>query len=240
MKLLYLCLFYLLINNLEAKIVPLVYGGDPIPPDQHQYLVHLIKHHKNDRIPLCSGSILNNQWIISAAHCFTDDVLRVSVIKENEVLAEVISTNIFNYPGYVHYRSKYCGDMPLTNHKKDLALLKVDRRIDFNDKVQPIQLPKGPVRPYLEVTMAGYGYSEFESGEPRQGKAFVHNCMDGVKTNFICVSGSARIARGDSGGPLVANDTLVGVANCGNKIFFSRFVDVYSNLKWIEHVMASN
>lgn len=238
----YLCLSIILINQTSAdEIVPRVYGGIDLRVDMHKYLVKLLKYYDTMSISMCSGSIINQQWIISSAHCFPHNVTFVEVRKPGSAPLSTIATlkksQIVIYPGYIQ------GDKTLSNYEKDLALLKTTKRIKFNNFVQPMRLASAPIEIGREAIIAGYGKAEAGLPTPREGIAFITKCRFD-NTNLICTYGTVKAGSGDSGGSLIIDDELVGVTSCSCKNeevkdCVTVYVDVFLNLEWIERVMST-
>merc|ERR1711953_796061 len=143
----------------------------------YPWSVAIIKETSEDNFIIhCSGSILNNRWILTAGHCFDDlkenaaSKLKIKLGTDDwgEVLDDYelqFSTqqdheleNFFVHPKYSD-----------SNHYYDVALIKTQEDISFNEAVQPICLPITPStdpdnRKNDKVEVAGFGFASSDIG----------------------------------------------------------------------------
>ena len=153
------------------------------------------------------------------------------------------------------------------NPKADLSLIQLEEDIQFDDTMQPIELPGADLNlsdgTLLNVT--GYGET-FNSDEPllilrrvSVPKTNLEQCkkiylelfqLEGrlieVFDYNICANretGGKDSCQGDSGGPLVIGKTLVGVVSRGWGCALPGYPGVYVNvahfLDWIKTTMES-
>lgn len=238
------------IQDYQTRIVngfPAIYGQFP-----HQALL-LIRLAQGQAI--CGGSLLNSEWVITAAHCALPGI-------EFEVHLGAQSFNDTSEPGRVIDRtntkfvhSNY-NTFTATN---DLGLLKLSKKIDFTDRIQPVLLPKSnDLFVDSEVIASGWGLkftgdknvaSELQWAPMRiisQAECVKAYNVLIIRGTTICAKGSEKqsVCNGDSGGPLVLksdNRTLIGVTSFGHTSgchlgIPQGFSRVTSYLQWIEEV----
>lgn len=148
----------------------------------------------------------------------------------------------------------------LTYSVHDIALLRLDRPIEFNEKIKPICLPFGSIvseEPEVgcSLTISGWGYT-MEKIEVVAKRAAVITLQDREKckeefrvdeTHLCAVEKGKTTCRGDSGGPLMnqfARKRMVlegivsyGTLNCTDTSFPTVFTRVRSYEKWLNDKM---
>ncbi|KAI3382002.1 hypothetical protein SNEBB_008073 [Seison nebaliae] len=211
---------------------------------------------------LCGGSIVNSNWIVTAAHCF--EGMSDAEVKNSEVvisdldLVEVDTgeKKIKIEQGFEHpdYESSD------TNLYNDIYLIKIGEAITFNDKAQPICISDDRPSEGEEVTAAGWGRidvpAEGEISEKLRKVTFP------IQADSVCELEAKETAvsfcagnpdeekdscKGDSGGPLYKFEngifTLTGVTSygvdntCGGKGIYAT-VSVFK--AWMKETMENN
>jgi secreted trypsin-like serine protease len=193
-------------NEASTHIV----GGSEARKHQYPWQVGLFI----DGLYFCGGSIISDEYILTAAHCadgfsFWDVVIGAHEVKNpaEEGHLEFTTRKAFVHPQWDSF-----------NLANDIAILKVDK-ITFNKYVSPICLPAqsevGETFVGDVMTVSGWGReSDSSSGIAR----FLNHVDVPVITNkecndiygivgagVVCVSteGGKGTCNGDSGGPLV-------------------------------------
>jgi secreted trypsin-like serine protease len=184
----------------------------------------------------CGGSIINENWILTAAHCMrgeTPSSVRVVVgdhirNQNNAVRMTLTVAQIEVHPNY--------GPLRLVN---DVALVRVSTPIPFSADIQPVCGPE-PTDDFAYRKSSCSGWGTIASGGvccPQELRYVSLNvttnafcdaayASDDISDDMICASdnigGTERDScQGDSGGPLVVKDpgtgafTLVGVVSWG-------------------------
>lgn len=239
--------------NARSKII----GGAIAKEGQFPYQVSIRLYNFH----LCGGSILNNRWILTAAHCF-DGSKDIPILSNPGIMNVVAGTNTLNAGGDVYkteliiLHEKY--NFNFTEY--DIALMKVDRIITFNDKVQAIDLPTQNIPKVGETAvLSGWG-SYYIRGRPQNNLQYIKlhiiekkKCImllkftgQPITDHNICTLNKQHegSCQGDSGGPLVYKNMVVGVtswgvAQCGAN-FPDVFVRVYSFRNWIIKTMHNH
>ncbi|XP_029994680.1 acrosin [Sphaeramia orbicularis] len=198
----------------ESRIV----GGLEAPEGAWPWQVSIqiyFSHH-------CSGTILNNLWVLTAGHCFSRILNHFSL----RYLHVVAGLSMLSTPGeYVQIHPvseiKIHKDFDEESGDYDVALLLLVYPLKFTDHVQPICTPDSVTHEFLfnftNCFITGWG-SMFHKGPPVNtlqeaevelidtGTCNLDTWYSGLITeNMICAglkSGGVDTCQGDSGGPL--------------------------------------
>ncbi|XP_045501829.1 chymotrypsin-2-like [Colias croceus] len=223
----------------STKIV----GGDNAPEKAIPYQASL---RQLSNAHFCGGAILNERWILTAAHCaveFSAETIKV-VVGSNKIVGDGQIYDVEEVIIHEDYDDKKI--------KNDIALIKVSTDIEFSDKVQPIALPTKNTKPGANVLLSGWGREEDgDVGIPNdlqminQTVISVLSCkivftnINQIVDSEICTltlkgNGSCQ---GDSGGPLVEDNAVVGIVSWGLSCE-DKYPDVntrvYSYVNWIK------
>ncbi|XP_029464717.1 chymotrypsinogen B-like [Rhinatrema bivittatum] len=203
----------------------------------------------------CAGSIINENWILTAAHCDPWPGIDFIVMGEHDRLSdeEQLQTigiiEVFIHPEWNELGST------------DVALVKLASPIQFNDRVSPVCLatvdnfPEG-----TKLVTTGWGRDNLDSYESavRLQQVSLPLVSEGackaqwgelVNESMICGGAAgASSCHGDSGGPLVIKVGRVwyqvGIVSWGSSACDVTLPAVYSRityaLGWIEEIVAAN
>ncbi|XP_051540309.1 coagulation factor IX-like [Myxocyprinus asiaticus] len=119
-----------------TKNVQRIVGGNEATPGEIPWQVVLM--HKLNKMAFCGGSILNEDWVITAAHCIEERIgtffIRAGEHDITKKEGKESDYDIAEYHIHPHYNTK----KGLFNH--DIALLKLQSPIQFSDYALPICL----------------------------------------------------------------------------------------------------
>ncbi|XP_043508788.1 chymotrypsin-2-like [Frieseomelitta varia] len=219
--------------------VPKIVGGSVAEDGQYPYQASL--RYKNRHF--CGGSVLNDRWILTAAHCLSNF--------DNSDIAVVLGSNTLNKGGDV-YQSKQIISHPKYSSaliRNDIGLIKVDKDIVFGDKVKPVALPSENFSKIdYPAVLSGWGTTSYPGQTPNK----LYHIQLSVIDQKQCLNASFRVTNdnictlnkrgegachGDSGGPLVADNEQIGIVSWGIPCARGRpdvFTRVYSYIDWIK------
>ncbi|XP_063699066.1 prostasin-like [Culicoides brevitarsis] len=196
---------------------------------RHGEFPWIVTIHINGR-HYCGGSIVNNYWVVTAAHC---------VHPVNQCVVYAGAYDIFQWTTGTEQTRKVARFFAHEAYgpqigPNDIAMLKVTQPFEFNQYVRTVQLPWPNTYPSGWALAAGWGdQSRDQSGNYAQylKKAWLpihtsEKCAELYRVFSIkydkrvnvCagqLDGSHATCNADSGGPLTQDGVLVGVVSWG-------------------------
>ncbi|XP_039428820.1 collagenase-like [Culex pipiens pallens] len=225
-----------------------IINGQPAADKQFPHQVFFAIR-KGDSYYLCGGSLISNQWIVTAAHCFINADVFLAIMGTNTPLPILDDGRVMIVGSEFYIHEKYDENSFIN----DVALVKLPREVQFNERIRPIRMATGSQNYYGEMGVAsGWGQTTDDSDSAielqyatlkvisNQECVFVHFGL--VHPSTLCAAGSNQESTcyGDSGGPLVSvrDGTLIGITSFGSFISCQRgipvgFTRVTSHVDWI-------
>ncbi|XP_052773864.1 coadhesin-like [Mya arenaria] len=245
-----------LVTDTNTKIV----GGTLAKHGQFPWQISLRYWHQH----ICGGTLISDQWVVTAAHCFEDLgtqtnqwTIGVGLHDQNHVYG---SDEVHVSHVYVH--EQHNGKI----QKNDIALIKLSKKLDITGRyIRPACLPHPQDSfPSDQCTASGWGAEYYdEDGNAPVTRYLMYVNLDTI-SNYYCKNlmgwnsifdsnicagaiqgGGKDTCQGDSGGPLVCNKhgvwELAGVTSwgsgCGDSMSPGVYTRVTSYINWIHQKM---
>ncbi|XP_017011228.2 venom protease-like [Drosophila takahashii] len=225
-------------NYCRHDLKPHISNGEVTKRREFPWMAMLLY---GDRLtPKCGGSLVGNQWVLTAAHCVPsqpyEEDLRLVRLGVWDVQQLTDSQDIPIARTIVHekYLPAETTGTNLEKHSNDIALLVLERVVTYSEFIQPICLPsslyprRGDNYVNYGLTIAGWGRTSEESTAtaPVKIKARVNgwsrdSCLERYKDladGQMCAGGDKSrkgSCFGDSGGPVMDGNQLVGIVSLG-------------------------
>ncbi|KAI7803462.1 trypsin-3-like [Triplophysa rosa] len=207
----------------------------------------------------CGGSLINKDWVLSAAHCFqstTASNIKVyfglqTLSGSNPNAISMTVTQIINHPGYTN---------SLKNN--DIALLKLSSSVTFNVYIRPVCLAAdgSTFGVGTKSWVTGWGLLKFEDTQlpntlqevqiPIVSNTDCNQAYQGsITSNMLCAAaGGKDSCQGDSGGPMVFQNATLwvqsGIVSFGHKCAVAGYPGVYARVSqyqsWISSYISSD
>ncbi|XP_051541859.1 coagulation factor IXb [Myxocyprinus asiaticus] len=234
-----------------------IIGGNEATPGEIPWQVVFM--HKLNKIAFCGGSLLNEEWVITAAHC-VEGKMGIFFIRaaEHDITKKEEKESDYDIAEY-HIHPCYNSQKSLYNH--DIALLKLKGLVQFSDYALPICLgskdfTENLLRSTPNSLVSGWGrlqYGGIESNTlqkvevPYVDRTECKGSSTSSITRFMFCAGYSTVRKdscqGDSGGPHVTRYQntwfLTGIVSWGEECAKDGKYGIYTRvsryMNWISN-----
>ncbi|XP_060113619.1 kallikrein-11-like [Heteronotia binoei] len=200
---------------------------------------------------LCTGTLISNNWVVTAAQCRTGRPLLVSLGQHSLWHFE------FTEQVRVAFKAIRHPFFDSSSKENDIMLVKLLIPVFVNKYVRPLALPRGCPAPQSHCVVPGWGTTVLK-------KVFFPDVLhcgnittvsdsecfqvysNALKKNMLCATvkrGGVDSCQGDPGSPLVCDHQLQGITSwgfeeCSQVEIPSVFTKVCNYIDWIKQTMA--
>ncbi|XP_017870415.1 PREDICTED: serine protease SP24D-like [Drosophila arizonae] len=219
-----------------------VVGGKDASAAQFPHQISL----RYQGVHICGGSIIARDYILTAAHCVTQQLENGTLIPTPASEITIRAGTLDRFVGgmirnvaHVRVHEEY------NSFWNDLALLKLESPLIYSNQIRAIPLASAETPAGSDVVISGWGRLWHQGDLPRQlqfntlsalSKLQCATSIAVYRDSMLCLAHEKDngACNGDSGGPAIYNGELVGVAGfvvtgCGSsradgyaKVFYHR------------------
>ena len=205
-----------------------IINGELASKRQFPHMVQLAIR-KSDSTKYCGGSLINSQWVLTAAHCVQEIVSAKAYLGSVFMRTMPLKLKIIDASIHPLYKNV---------NAHDIAIVKLEKPVNFTNRIQPISLParhQTRVGSFINSTLLVPGFGETKNAS--QSNLFLRFVKMKAITNeecgnewgwkfkdtFLCAHGLSSFnettCNGDSGNGLIGigkNESVVlGIVSYG-------------------------
>lgn len=242
-----------------------IVGGREASPHAYPWIAYIqTEYTSSEGLPTmyaaCDGSLIDDQWVITASHCFGPhpnyQIHRVAIVLGAHNLANRTEHRIIVSPKHILRNGNYQDGQPAS--KYDITMVQLPQKVTFSHDVAPICMPvEGGAVSKSECKAIGWGKvggGEHDPSSPVLKEVDLNmlsasECKTQhpeISDTQVCAGYAQHGAcQGDSGGPLMCKNSqgayvLVGITSYGDKVCGGSRPAVFTNvekyLSWVKRV----
>ncbi|XP_028419437.1 serine protease 27 [Perca flavescens] len=241
----------------KAVLNTRIVGGEDAPPGSWPWQASL----QNDDSHFCGGSLINNQWVLTAAHCVPFINLGTVVYLGLQSLPGPNLNAVSRNLSVITPHPSYGLATNVNRFDNDLCLLKLSAPVSFTHYIQPICLAaeNSTFNTGVGSWITGFGITDNgtvanilqEVMVPIVGNNQCRCTYSDLTGNMMCAgvpAGGKDSCQGDSGGPMVTKQGSTwiqsGVVSYGKGCGLPEIPGVYTRVslyqEWISSVIAGS
>jgi len=248
-------------SSREAQEISRIIGGGEAKKGRYPYLASLT----HDRSHTCGGSLIADDIILSAAHCWEYfdgvDLGRHDVTNKNENFERYNIEKFVKHPQYRDATGSYDNDFMIAKlwgwSEKQVASINKDASLPNSGEQLHVMGwgvtdtdTKQPADKLKDVSVDYMGNVECRNKKGSlDGFSQIFTLQDRITGNMMCAADAGEDAcQGDSGGPLIQkrifakSDVQVGVVSwglgCADPVFPGIYSRISSQYNWIKSVVC--
>uniref|UniRef100_A0A194API8 Snake venom serine protease n=1 Tax=Agkistrodon piscivorus TaxID=8715 RepID=A0A194API8_9SAUR len=232
------------------KSSELIIGGDECNINEHRFLVALYDHNGF----LCGGTLINKEWVLSAAHCDRSSIYIYLGMHNQSVQFYDEERRSPKEKYFFHCSNNF------TKWDKDIMLIRLDSPVRKSAHIAPLSLPSNPPSVGSVCRVMGWGTTTSPQDTlpdvPRCANINLFNYTECLgfypglleKSRTLCagvLEGGIDTCHRDSGGPLICNGQFQGIVSwgpdpCAQPRKPALYTKVFDHLDWIQSIIAGN